>query len=55
MNPLSTALLDRVNYPVDLRNFSLEQLRQLADEVRAETVNAVSVTGGHLGACLGVV
>ncbi|MFL5282353.1 MAG: 1-deoxy-D-xylulose-5-phosphate synthase [Rhodopila sp.] len=55
MSPLSTALLDRVTYPVDLRNFSLEQLRQLADEVRAETVDAVSVTGGHLGACLGVV
>jgi 1-deoxy-D-xylulose-5-phosphate synthase len=48
-------LLDRVTYPTDLRNFSPEQLRQLADELRAETVNAVSVTGGHLGASLGVV
>jgi 1-deoxy-D-xylulose-5-phosphate synthase len=55
MNPSSTALLDRVTYPIDLRNFSPEQLRQLADEVRAETINTVSVTGGHLGACLGVV
>src|SRR3954464_13434423 len=55
MSPISTALLDRVTYPADLRNFSPEQLRQLADDVRAETVDAVSVTGGHLGACLGVV
>ncbi len=38
-----------------MRNFSAEQLRQLADEVRAETIDAVSVTGGHLGASLGVV
>ena len=38
-----------------MRNFSIEQLKQLADEVRAETVDAVSVTGGHLGASLGVV
>ena len=42
-------------YPADLRNFSAEQLRQLADELRAETIDAVSVTGGHLGASLGVV
>jgi 1-deoxy-D-xylulose-5-phosphate synthase len=48
-------LLDRVNVPSDLRNFSPEQLRQLADELRAETISAVSVTGGHLGASLGVV
>ena len=38
-----------------MRNFSAEQLRQLADELRAETIDAVSVTGGHLGASLGVV
>ena len=50
-----TPLLDRVTYPSDLRNFSPEQLRVLADELRAETVSAVSVTGGHLGASLGVV
>jgi 1-deoxy-D-xylulose-5-phosphate synthase len=50
-----TPLLDRVRVPADLRNFSLEQLKQLADEVRAETIDAVSGTGGHLGASLGVV
>ena len=38
-----------------MRNFSAEQLRQLADELRAETIDAVSVTGGHLGASLGVI
>ncbi|MBV9783770.1 MAG: 1-deoxy-D-xylulose-5-phosphate synthase, partial [Acidisphaera sp.] len=51
----ATPLLDRVRTPADLRNFSAEQLRQLADELRAETIDAVSVTGGHLGASLGVV
>ncbi len=51
----ATPLLDRVNVPADLRNFSAEQLRQLADELRAETIDAVSTTGGHLGASLGVV
>ncbi len=50
-----TPMLDRVRYPADLRNFSAEQLKQLADELRAETLDAVSVTGGHLGASLGVV
>jgi 1-deoxy-D-xylulose-5-phosphate synthase len=55
MSPITTTLLDRVRYPADLRNFSIDQLRQLADELRAETVDAVSVTGGHLGASLGVV
>jgi 1-deoxy-D-xylulose-5-phosphate synthase len=50
-----TPLLDRVNIPADLRNFSAEQLKQLAAELRAETIDAVSVTGGHLGASLGVV
>ena len=50
-----TPLLDRVRTPADLRNFSPEQLRQLADELRAETIDAVSTTGGHLGASLGVV
>ena len=50
-----TPLLDRVLEPRDMRNFSAEQLRQLADELRAETIDAVSVTGGHLGASLGVV
>ena len=51
----ATPLLDRVTIPSDLRNFSAEQLRQIADELRAETVDAVSTTGGHLGASLGVV
>jgi 1-deoxy-D-xylulose-5-phosphate synthase len=55
MSPVSTPLLDRVRVPSDLRNFSPEQLRQLADELRSETIDAVSVTGGHLGASLGVV
>jgi len=51
----STPLLDRVREPADLRNFSVEQLKQLAAELRGETIDAVSVTGGHLGASLGVV
>jgi 1-deoxy-D-xylulose-5-phosphate synthase len=51
----ATPLLDRVTVPSDMRNLSDEQLRQLADELRAETVDAVSTTGGHLGASLGVV
>src|SRR5579862_7194188 len=55
MSPVKTPLLDRVRLPADLRNFSAEQLRQLADELRAETIDTVSVTGGHLGASLGVV
>jgi 1-deoxy-D-xylulose-5-phosphate synthase len=54
-NKVKTPLLDTVNYPADTRGFSRDQLRQLADELRAETVDAVSVTGGHLGAGLGVV
>jgi 1-deoxy-D-xylulose-5-phosphate synthase len=52
---LATPLLDRVRIPADLRNYSTEQLKQVADELRAETVDVVSVTGGHLGASLGVV
>ena len=50
-----TPLLDRVESPADLKRFSDSELRQVADELRAETVSAVSVTGGHLGAGLGVV
>ena len=50
-----TPLLDTVTYPADFRGFDVAQLRQLADEVRTETIDAVSVTGGHLGAGLGVV
>lgn len=53
--PPKTPLLDRVNIPADLRNFSTDQLKQLADELRSETIDTVSVTGGHLGSSLGVV
>ena len=50
-----TPLLDNVSKPADLRNFSIEQLTQLSDELRAGTIHSVSRTGGHLGAGLGVV
>src|SRR5207248_2075786 len=50
-----TPLLDAVRFPADLRALAKEQLPQLADELRQETISAVSVTGGHLGAGLGVV
>ncbi|MBI08547.1 MAG: 1-deoxy-D-xylulose-5-phosphate synthase [Rhodospirillaceae bacterium] len=52
---LETPLLDTVNVPADLRRLKELELRQLADELRAETIDAVSMTGGHLGAGLGVV
>jgi len=51
----ATPLLDKVQSPADIRGFSHGELRQLADELRAETIDAVSTTGGHLGAGLGVV
>ncbi|MBZ6378661.1 1-deoxy-D-xylulose-5-phosphate synthase [Pacificimonas flava] len=51
----ATPLLDTVDTPYDLRKLEPETLRQLADEVRAEMIDAVSQTGGHLGAGLGVV
>ncbi|MCE2510289.1 MAG: 1-deoxy-D-xylulose-5-phosphate synthase [Alphaproteobacteria bacterium] len=50
-----TPLLDTVALPADLRKLQEKQLRQVADELRAETIDAVSHTGGHLGAGLGVV
>lgn len=50
-----TPTLDRVHSPADLRRMSDAELARLADELRAETISAVSVTGGHLGAGLGVV
>jgi len=53
--PPSTPLLDSVKSLADTRAFNSAQLRQLADELRAETIDAVSETGGHLGAGLGVV
>ena len=56
MNPdCSVPLLDTVVWPADLRKLAVSELRQFADELRAETISAVSVTGGHLGAGLGVV
>ena len=48
-------LLDQVQTPEDLRKLEIEQLPQLAAELRQETIDAVAVTGGHLGAGLGVV
>jgi 1-deoxy-D-xylulose-5-phosphate synthase len=53
--PHATPLLDTVTSPADTRDLSIPELRQLADELRAETIDAVSVTGGHLGSGLGVV
>ncbi|HAQ35860.1 MAG TPA: hypothetical protein DCQ53_10940, partial [Alphaproteobacteria bacterium] len=50
-----TPHLDRIQTPADLKNLDIEALRRVADELRAETIDAVSVTGGHLGAGLGVV
>jgi len=50
-----TPLLDRILFPNDLKNLSAEQLKQLAGELRTETVDAVAKTGGHLGAGLGVI
>ena len=50
-----TPLLDTVRIPADMHDFTPEQLKQLADELRSETIDAVSITGGHLGAGLGVV
>src|SRR5260370_42519187 len=50
-----TPLLDTVDIPADIRRLRIDQLRQLADELRQETISAVSVTGGHLGAGLGVI
>ena len=52
---LKTPLLDKVNFPKDLKKFNLEELKQLSSELRSEVIDAVSVTGGHLGAGLGVV
>jgi 1-deoxy-D-xylulose-5-phosphate synthase len=50
-----TPLLDTVEFPADIRALAKDQLPQLAEELRQETISAVSVTGGHLGAGLGVV
>jgi 1-deoxy-D-xylulose-5-phosphate synthase len=53
--PVDTPLLDTIVTPEDLRRLPETRLREVADELRAETIDAVSVTGGHLGAGLGVV
>src|SRR5664279_2266810 len=50
-----TPLLDRIASPADLRALNESELGKLAEELRAETISAVSVTGGHLGAGLGVI
>ncbi len=55
MSDLVLPLLDRVRVPADLRQLPESDLAQLAAELRAETIDAVSVTGGHLGAGLGVI
>ena len=47
--------LDKVNFPSDIKKFSIEELKTLSQEIRKEMIEAVSVTGGHLGAGLGVV
>ena len=48
-------LLDKINYPVDLRKLNKNQLKQVSNELREELINVVSETGGHLGAGLGVI
>jgi 1-deoxy-D-xylulose-5-phosphate synthase len=53
--PSQTPLLDRARTPAELRRLAPEDLKQLADELRRETIDTVSVTGGHLGAGLGVI
>src|SRR6201996_7017864 len=55
MTESKTPLLDTVTLPTDIRRLEPANLRQLADELRQETIDAVSITGGHLGAGLGVV
>src|SRR5437879_13859247 len=52
---LRTKILEAIKNPAELRRVSEKDLRQVADELRAETIGAVAVTGGHLGAGLGVV
>lgn len=55
LNLSHPSILDSIKSPADLRRVNARQLQQVADELRAETINAVAVTGGHLGASLGVV
>lgn len=53
--PRTTPLLDSVQIPADIKGFTIAELKQLSNELRWETINAVSKTGGHLGSSLGVV
>lgn len=55
VGPRTTPLLDQVDSPSDMKGFSISELKQLSHELRWETINAVSQTGGHLGSSLGVV
>ena len=55
MNIKNTPLLDKINSPKDLKDLSDQELKSLSDELRQETIQSVSKTGGHLGAGLGVV
>ena len=48
-------LLDKINYPSDLRKFDKKHLKQISQELRTELIDVVSETGGHLGAGLGVI
>nr|AFI98878.1 chloroplast 1-deoxy-D-xylulose-5-phosphate synthase [Withania somnifera]AFI98880.1 chloroplast 1-deoxy-D-xylulose-5-phosphate synthase [Withania somnifera] len=50
-----TPILDTINYPIHMKNLSLKELKQLAEELRSDTIFNVSKTGGHLGSSLGVV
>ena len=52
---MSKTLLDKINYPIDLKKLETSQLKQFCNELRQETIEIVSVTGGHLGAGLGVI
>ena len=55
MTHIAYPLLDSITFPSDLRQLNISQLPQLADELRSEIINVVSVTGGHFGASLGVI
>src|SRR6186713_183137 len=55
LNQSHPSILDSIKSPADLRRINARQLQQVADELRADTINAVAVTGGHLGASLGVI
>ena len=52
---MSNNFLEKINFPSDLRNLSLDQLEDFSEELRNKTIDTVSKTGGHLGAGLGVV